>query len=363
MTAPNSPSLLARAGGLRHTLDVARWWPARREEFIRRAKRKLRRLDNERRHGADRGPLTVDVRDASDEVTAVVEQWFLSGWDDVTVEGGRAALLTTDAVAGRLKIKGSGSNRGGRSRGVEFGVHHDTGPVAPMFDFDGRMAIDVASGHDEAFIGGATFQQAATEFRMAALLESLDVPVVPCVGWGSVSDGVDRSWFSLHDTPADVRPARFPHIDRDRHEQLGVDTGKLLLRLATEHHVVGHCWAVASGEQLLVKDLHPFRHVDPLSASQLSWAMSVLYGMHLATRGFHADPKHPPVGTIDLSVFRSVLPDVTRHDHDQFRFSLVQHYMKSPPKNMTVDSLFAVFHASRLAMAVLEHAPEAFARP
>lgn len=363
MPTPRNRSLLAGGAALRHTLDVSRWSPARREAFVRRAKRKLRRMENERRHGAARGCLTVEVNDASDEVAAIVEQWFISGWDEATVEGGRAALLTTDAVAGLLKIKGSGSNRGGRSRGVEFGVHHDTGPVAPMFDFDGRMAIDVASGHDEAFIGGATFQQAATEFRMAKLLESMDVPVVPCVGWGSVTDGVDRSWFSLHDTPEDATPARYPHIDRDRHEQLGVDTGRLLLRLATEHHVAGHCWAISSGHQLLVKDLHPFRHVDPLSASQLTWAMSVLYGMHLATRGFHADPLHPPVGEIDLSVFRCVLPDVTREDHDQFRFSIVQHHMKRPPKNMTVDSLLAVFKASRLATAMLDHAPEAFARP
>ena len=48
------------------------------------------------------------------------------------------------------------------------------------------MMEDVASGHDNAYVGGASFQQAATEYRMTQRLASLGYRVVPCLGFGKV---------------------------------------------------------------------------------------------------------------------------------------------------------------------------------
>ena len=46
-----------------------------------------------------------------------------------------------------LKIKGAGYMGGP----IGFGQYLRTGPSAPVFDFDGRMMEDIASGHDNAY--------------------------------------------------------------------------------------------------------------------------------------------------------------------------------------------------------------------
>jgi hypothetical protein len=56
--------------------------------------------------------------------------------------------------------------------------------MAPVFDYDGRMMEDLASGHNNAYAGGASFQQAAVEYRMTQRLASLGYRVVPCLGFG-----------------------------------------------------------------------------------------------------------------------------------------------------------------------------------
>ena len=71
-------------------------------------------------------------------------------------------------------------------------AHGASGPKAKLFDFDGRMMEDVASGHDNAYVGGATFQQAVIEYRVTQLLASLGYPVVPCLGFGRVEKAVSR---------------------------------------------------------------------------------------------------------------------------------------------------------------------------
>jgi hypothetical protein len=48
------------------------------------------------------------------------------------------------------------------------------------------MMEDLASGHDNAYAGGASFQQAAVEYHMTQRLASLGYRVVPCLGFGKV---------------------------------------------------------------------------------------------------------------------------------------------------------------------------------
>jgi hypothetical protein len=71
---------------------------------------------------------------------------------------------------------------------------------------------DVASGHDNAYVGGASFQQATTEYRVTQLLASLGYPVVPCLGFGKVEQAGLASWFSVLELQSDwasIRPPEF----------------------------------------------------------------------------------------------------------------------------------------------------------
>ena len=86
-------------------------------------------------------------------------------------------------------------------------AHGATGPKAPLFDFDGRMMEDVASGHDNAYVGGATFQQAVIEYRVTQLLASLGYPVVPCLGYGRVERSGLSSWCSVFEMQMSPPPA------------------------------------------------------------------------------------------------------------------------------------------------------------
>ena len=90
-----------------------------------------------------------------DEVVAEQVRAFLAGKVKDFVRDGDRSVRFPHPLGGdlQLKIKGAGMKGGG----IQFGTQHKTGPKAPLFDFDGRMMEDVASGHDNAYVGGATF--------------------------------------------------------------------------------------------------------------------------------------------------------------------------------------------------------------
>ena len=67
-------------------------------------------------------------------------------------DGRRSVRIAHPSKAGvEIKIKGAGLN----GRFIKFGTRRKTGPKAVLFDFDGRMMEDMASGHDNAYAGGA----------------------------------------------------------------------------------------------------------------------------------------------------------------------------------------------------------------
>src|SRR6516225_4968636 len=90
----------------------------------------------------------------SPAVEAVVGEWFANYALPRKLDGDRSVRIPHPDYEGlELKIKGAGY-RGGA---ILFGKFHQSQLKAPLFDFEGRMMEDVASGHDSAFVGGASF--------------------------------------------------------------------------------------------------------------------------------------------------------------------------------------------------------------
>lgn len=213
----------------------------------------------------------VEVRHASEAVEKRVRAWFEKPSRVGAVDGGRSVHLPHPEKRGvSLKIKGGGLNGGP----IRFGTYLNKGPVAPRFDFEGRMMIDVASSHDNAYLGGASFQQAATEYRMANIFQALEIPVVPCIGYGRIETDTHVSWFSLHEWPRGF--VQIAADETDNYRLANLRLSELMLELAVTHGLVGYFWlARGAGGEDVAFDLHPFVHLDPVSASQLSWVMQL----------------------------------------------------------------------------------------
>src|SRR5712671_4560392 len=126
----------------------------------------------------------IEIRHATGPVAERVRRWFETTRRVGKPDGSRSIRLPHPEKRGfDIKIKGAGL-LGGQ---IRFGRFLRAGPLAPLFDFDGRLMADVASGHDNAYLGGASFQQAATEFAVSRTLAGLGHAVVPCLGYGRVS--------------------------------------------------------------------------------------------------------------------------------------------------------------------------------
>jgi hypothetical protein len=122
-----------------------------------------------------------------------------------------------------------------------FGKFHQSNLKAPVFDFDGRMMEDVASGHDNAFAGGASFQQTIAEYRMSQFLQRIRVPHVLCIGYGKLEMDAATSWFSLHDWDPRLVRVVPPDVSPDEFASAKLRSGKELLNLALRHNLIGHC--------------------------------------------------------------------------------------------------------------------------
>lgn len=308
----------------------------------------------------------VELRHIDGPVADLVRRRFIERQPAGIADGERSILLPHPEKPGvNIKIKGAGLFGGS----VLFGTWHKTGPVAPLFDFEGRMMEDVASGHDNAYHGGASFQQAATEFRMARLLADLGYRVVPCLGYGRVRHGAFASWFSVHELRADWQTISPGHFSLDHYLAAKDEIGRHVLDLAVRHGIVGYASAVGAPiEAITIKDLHPFRMADPLSMSQLSWVMQLFFGLHILSLGaIHAVRRKYPDNAealvhAQIGVFRAVCPDVTLDDHEALRRQLVAPYMLRRPADFDPQVLQRVLSGNRLTRALLEVCPADYAR-
>lgn len=307
----------------------------------------------------------IDFWHVQGALQAPVRAWFAGELGAVALDGSRSVHLPHPLHADRrLKLKGAGLVGGP----VQFGVFHRTGPKAPVFDFEGRMMEDVAAGHDGAYRGGASFQQAATEFHVSTQLASLGYDVVPCAGYGRLTKGGLTSWFSLFDhEPGLSGDMLYPEIPLETWIKLNGEIGVLMFTLAVRHDLIGYCWySSAPDGRYLIRDVHPFRLADPINMSQISWVMQVFYAMHIRgnAQRLRAPEWNDPLMPPDLHVwqYRAFCPDVTMADHDELRHKLVVPYMLGPPANFSVDKLVELLKANRITAALMAACPPKFAR-
>jgi hypothetical protein len=310
-------------------------------------------------------PLTVESRHLSESVAAAVEDWFAGRTAELELSGLRSVVVAhPDDPERRLKIKGAGY----KGRRIGFGVPHRSGLTAPRFDFEGRMMLDVAAGHDTAHRGGATFQQAAVEYEVTQRLAAAGYPVVPCLGYGRVSGPRGQSWFSVFEWDSSWRSVHVPDFTMARYAETARRYGSDLLDIATRHDLVGYFWYAGSPDgELRIKDLHPFQRLDPVSHSAVSWTMHVFYALHIfALPALLMPPlRDAPDKPADLQVhtFKAVLPDVTVGEHEALRMELVAPYMRREPEGFEARRLVEILQSHRLTRAIMERCPPRYARP
>lgn len=307
----------------------------------------------------------IECRHMPEACAARVRDWFAGRLGALAVDGARSVHLPHPAGGGRvLKVKGAGL-AGGL---VRFGVYHRTGPKAPVFDYDGRMMDDVAAGHDGAFSGGASFQQAVTEFRIAQRLAELGYPVVPCIGYGRIRKQGLTSWFSVFDhEPGLSGDMIYPEIPLDLWIALNREIGELMFELAVRHDLIGYCWfSQAPDGRRLIRDVHPYRLADPYNMSQVSWVMQLFYAMHIRGNAQRLralewkDPNMPP----DLHVwqYRTFCPGARLEDHDELRHELVMPYMLGPPNDFSFARMVELLQRNPITAALMLACPAKFAR-
>src|SRR5262249_3011060 len=114
-------------------------------------------------------------------------------------------------------------------------------------------------------------------------------------------------------------------------------------------------------------DLHFFRQLDAFNVSQISWVMHVIFNLHLisldAMRFLTEElaPEFPP--DVQAYPFRCALPDATRDDHEDLRWTVVAPYMLRPPTEFSMRALCDALARNRISRALLEVCPQEFTRP
>lgn len=307
----------------------------------------------------------IEIRHASDAVANRVRVWFASDGRAGAVDGNRSVHLPHPERKGfTLKIKGAGYNGGA----IRFGIPCGTGPKALAFDFDGRAVEDVASGHNNAFLGGASFQQAATEFNVTRCLEGWGISVVPCLGYGRIDTAQHSAWFSLFDWHRDWSSASLSS-DTSIADYLDANhrLTDVMLRLAVEHDLVGYCSLVHAGPgTYLLKDLHPFRQTDPITTSQLSWVMQVLFALNIrcqAIQYFPAAAKRDDApADIVVYALKPLLADAMQEDYEALKARIIKPYMRAPVGTFNARELVNALRETRAGSALLELCPAKYPR-
>jgi hypothetical protein len=307
----------------------------------------------------------IEIRHASEAVAERVRRWFGTTRRVGKPDGSRSVRLPHPEKRGfDIKIKGAGFLGGP----IRFGTYLRSGPAAPVFDFDGRMMEDVASSHDNAFLGGASFQQAATEYAITRILAGLEIPVVPCLGYGRVATAAHDSWFSIFEWDRDWKDAvAVPSVSLEEYLQANIRMGGFIVDLAIRHDLIGHCWYVRAADgSYRIKDLHPFRRADPVGMSQLSWVMQVLFQLHIRCQACLMFPRAAKVANLppDLAAYplRAILPDAVAADQEHLNAAIVAPYMERPPAAFAPRDLLATLRRNRIAATLLDLCPERYAR-
>ncbi len=308
-------------------------------------------------------PETIRHWHLDSEAARAVEMWF-GGWvpEGARADGERSVLLPL--AGGRwLKIKGAGL-LGGR---VDFGRRMRTGPKALWFDFEGRVVEDVGMGHDAAHPGGASFQQAAVEWRVSRRLAAAGERVLPCLGYGCIAEAGQTSWFSVFDwDPAFGTTRGWPGLPaRDYLDRVRL-SGETALRLAHRHGLIGYPWFLTDGHGgTVIKDLHPFRQADPVNMSQVTFVMLQIHALQINSASVRWTAERGPGGLppdVHVLPFRAACPEATVRDHADLVDRIVLPYMLQPAQPFQGERLVRSLSANPISAALMGLVPPDYAR-
>lgn len=312
--------------------------------------------------GWEEPPDTIRHWHLDAEAAQAAEMWF-GGWvpDGAVQDGARSVILPLES--GRmLKIKGAGF-RGGP---VDFSRFRATGPKALWFDFEGRVAEDVAMGHDAAHPGGASFQQAVTEWNVSRRLLAAGERLPDCLGYGRITRDAAMSWFSVFEWSARIPSERsWPDVSPEEFVVRLRMMGETTLRMALVHGLIGFPSAIHDDTgALLIKDLHPFRAASPVTLSQVSFAMHLFHALHIKTSDARFTAARAPGLPEDahLEACRAALPDVTLTDHQDAVDRVLLPYMLQPAPGFRVEELVGVLRSNRITARLLDLVPADYAR-
>lgn len=306
----------------------------------------------------------IEISGLDPETGALVRDWFAGVITPLRLDGARSVHLSAPhRPGGEIKIKGAGLF----GKGINWSRHRAVGPKAPLFDFEGRFMEDIASGHDNALEGGATFQQVNVEALMTKRIERSGRSVVPCLGTGKITYGTEESWFIVFDWYSDWRSAN-PNagFDIDVFRELSASFPDTIIELSVEIGVVGYHWYIFSNERILWKDLHAYRGIDPFSFSALSWVLQVQFAIHIHCNQieFAGIPSWGPRITRDAILWplERLVPGVTLEDHAALRRDIVIPYMIAARPDFAPQNLAKALAANPITAALLDRCPPAFVR-
>ncbi len=311
------------------------------------------------------GPVEVTSQHLTPAVAETVAAWFRGEIDAFELSGERSVVIAhPEKPDMRIKIKGAGLN----GKPLGFNQRHASGLRAPRFDFDGRMMEDIAASHDNTYLGGASFQQTVVEYRVSERLNALGYATVPCLGHGQVSRQGHVSWFSVFEVDPAWRSVALPYVDIEPYMAQTTVYGGEVLELASRHGLIGYYWYVGNpaGGPVLIKDVHPFYTADPITMSQITWVMQLLFAIHIVALTTILMPRlaaHPDrPKDAQAWPFRSFCPRATLEDHEALRRQLIGPYMRGTRKDFDVRTLEALLKGNPITAALMERCPPEYAR-
>ncbi|APE43915.1 hypothetical protein BOO69_11220 [Sulfitobacter alexandrii] len=305
----------------------------------------------------------VQCREMPEDVGELCQKWFSGRISQFEQTGERSIYIPYEFQRfDRIKIKGAGLN----GSAIQFGTYLERGPVAPLFDFDGRAMMDVASGHDGAYVGGSSMQQAVTEYRMSHLLTKLGFSTVPCLGYGQVHQNGHSSWFTVYGWRTSwIDSVKPPQGDVQTYRAMTIRNSEIALELARKHRLIGNFWMVRNEDgDYLLKDLHLFRRADPLNMSQVSWVMQTYFALHItaiSTRLLCQKWHDEDVAQeAPLWMIWPFCPEATLEDWDLLRFRVVAKYMLQSHPAFDPEQLCDLLRSNPITARIMDLCPTEF---
>lgn len=297
---------------------------------------------------------TFSAYQGSQKERDMIVDWFSGKVTDFTPSGTRSVFLKlSDQVD--LKIKGAGFPPDYR---IHFEERHRTGPRAFRFDYEGRRMEDIAIGHDTAFKGGMSYQQAAVEYLASSKLSELGYTVVPCAGWGTVRGSADNevSFFAaLYWDKKIVRANSKACPDELRLHLLKRSTQ--LLADIQLNHLISTFFAVGMLDNSeVIYDLHPTRMISRITDSPISATMQTIFNMRVrwwALKTFSSLEKEVDAVKFADEVFRSVLPDLGYDECRALEVDVIKPILTSHGSQDYLESI-AILNSNRLGTFLLK---------